>query len=368
MIEEQCVSQFGEIPSIRRFKNIQILILSTLLPTAIGLYVYQWSSIRRYLEPPTTNLASGSGTARVVAFDLSQCIVPTETLMSGGPPKDGIPALTNPKRIRSNRAKYLEPNDRVIGVMIGNEAVAYPIRILNYHECVNDVVGGRAIAVTYCPLCDSAFVFDREVGGSVLEFGISGLLLNSNVLLYDRQRQTKDESLWSQVGMRAICGPAAARQDRLDLVPSEMVTWRDWKRRRPGTEVLSPDTGYTRDYARSPYDSYFLNDRLMFPIREFSSVPPGIPYSYRNKEPVIVVKSGNRTKVYPYEELAAMADPTGIVRDQINSLPISLNLEKEAGTIRVQTADGEDASLSSAYTFWFAWRSLQDDYEVFQAE
>ena len=111
----------------------------------------------------------------------------------------GFPSLTNPKLLTVSEAIYLEDHDRVIGVRFGGEARAYPLRVLNWHEAVNDTVGAKAIAVTYCPLCDSSLVFDRDVGGEVREFGISGKLWNSNVLLYDRQKDSRQESLWSQL-------------------------------------------------------------------------------------------------------------------------------------------------------------------------
>lgn len=130
------------------------------------------------------------------SFDLRNAIIPKNEIRSGGPPKDGIPALTNPAVIRAQDAAYLNAADRVAGVAIGEEARAYPLKILNYHEVVNDKLGGVPIAVTYCPLCDSVVVFDRRTEAGVREFGVSGLLYNSNVLMYDRSG--RPESLWSK--------------------------------------------------------------------------------------------------------------------------------------------------------------------------
>lgn len=148
---------------------------------------------QRSLLPTTAALSPRTSGATTVqefrgpaAFDLEKANVPVDEIHSGGPPKDGIPALTNPEFIAGNQASYLGPSDRVIGVVAGSEARAYPLRILNYHEIVNDRIGQLSIAVTYCPLCDSAAVFDRRTPLGEREFGVSGLLYNSNVLLYDR--------------------------------------------------------------------------------------------------------------------------------------------------------------------------------------
>ena len=129
------------------------------------------------------------------AFDLGRTSIPRDEIHAGGPQKDGIPSLTNPKLIPAKSAGFLRPADRVIGVFVEGESRAYPLPILDYHEAVNDEIGKTAFAVTYCPLCDSSAVFDRRRGDSTVEFGISGLLYNSNVLLYDRGVVGK-ESLW----------------------------------------------------------------------------------------------------------------------------------------------------------------------------
>ena len=168
-------------------------------------------------RPSPAAAQGGSGRRASKPFDFSDATVPVEEIHSGGPPKDGIPALSKPRLIAAGEATYLKPADRVIGVAIEGEARVYPIRILNYHEIVNDKIGGRPIAVTYCPLCDSAAVFDRETPRGVREFGVSGLLYNSNVLMYDRDE--KAESLWSQLRTEAVTGVQVRNQ--LKLLPLE---------------------------------------------------------------------------------------------------------------------------------------------------
>ena len=221
-------------------------------------------------RPNAVQAQSGSGRRAASPFDLSKATVPVEEIHSGGPPKDGIPALSKPRLIAAKAATYLAAGDRVIGVAIEGEARAYPIRILNYHEIVNDVLSGKPIAVTYCPLCDSAAVFDRETPRGLREFGVSGLLYNSNVLMYDRDE--KAESLWSQLQTEAVAGVQV--HNRLKLLPLELTTWSDWQSRHPAATVLSPETGHQRDYSRSPYDSYFSTPQLMFPVEPSSNRLP----------------------------------------------------------------------------------------------
>jgi hypothetical protein len=174
-------------------------------------------------RPNAVQAQGGSGRRATPPFDLGNATVPREEIHSGGPAKDGIPALSKPKTIGAKAATYLAAGDRVIGVAIGNEARAYPIRILNFHEIVNDVLGGQPIAVTYCPLCDSAAVFDRNTPRGLREFGVSGLLYNSNVLMYDRDKRA--ESLWSQLKSEAVAGVQV--RNRLKLLPLELTTWSD---------------------------------------------------------------------------------------------------------------------------------------------
>jgi len=138
-------------------------------------------------------------------FDLRNLTIPMDQLLHGGPPKDGIPALTEPKTVRVARADFLLPDDRIVAVTKNDESRAYPIRLLNWHEIVNDTLGGVPIAVVYCPLCDSVTVVDRRMDGAALEFGVSGMLYQSNVLMYDRTHN----ALWSFIrsgshGLRRI--------------------------------------------------------------------------------------------------------------------------------------------------------------------
>jgi hypothetical protein len=300
-----------------------------------------------------------SGFAPEEGFDLSFSLVPKEEILPGGPPKDGIPALTNPRVIRAAQARYLHGEDLVVGVFMGGQARAYPLRILSWHEVANDTLAGRPIAVTYCPLCNSAFVFDRRIGGQVREFGVSGLLYNPNLLLYDRQARSEQESLWSQVGMRAITGPAARQGLRMTFLPSELTTWAEWVKKHPETTVLSDKTGYWRDYGSSPYRSYFASRRLWFPVRK----GPGSG-RFHPKKPMVLVEVQGERKAYSIKDVARKAGSQGFVEDEVGQRRLRLTYLKKGQTVRVEALDGGQVSV--AYLFWFALNSMLPEVEVYR--
>ncbi len=184
----------------------------------------------------------------VPTFDMAHVSIPVAEILSGGVMKDSIPALTDPKMSLVGEATYLADEERVIGIVAGGEARAYPLQNLDYHEIINDDVNGIPVVVTYCPLCDSSAVFDRRTKIGKREFGVSGLLYNNNVLMYDRGGQP--ESLWSQVMASGVSGPANTKS--LNALPLEVTTWKDWRSRHPDTKVVSIETGHDREYHSRP--------------------------------------------------------------------------------------------------------------------
>ncbi len=297
--------------------------------------------------------------------NLSNCIIPRSEILAGGPPKDGIPALTDPKTVPAADADYLRRDDKVIGVELEGAARAYPLRVLVWHENANDVLGGRPIAVTYCPLCHSAFVFDRRVDGEVRQFGISGRLWNSNVLLYDRQDTVAEESLWSQVLMKAVCGPAAEKGLKLEPLPSELVTWGDWRRRHPETTVLSKSTGHRRNYVQNPYAAYFRTERLMFPVSASEAELRG----HRNKEVMVIVRVGEAVRAYAVSDVERAAGKDGTFEDRLGGGHVRFHYAEEGKTVRVEPVSlptGDDFAV--AYTFWFAWRAMHPQGDLFRPD
>jgi hypothetical protein len=295
-------------------------------------------------------------------FALAPSLLPAGSLVAGGVPKDGIPALVDPPvssaaelaeaAARSRRGKYLVDSDRVIGVEIAGAARAYPLRLLVWHEVANDVLGGRAIAVTYNPLCDSAVVFDRRVGGETLTFGVSGLLFNSNLLMYDRRATAAAESLWSQLLLRAVTGPAAAAGTRLEALPCALTTWGEWRVARLDTTVVVPEPGKGSKYKREPYVSYFGSDSLRFPV----ALPPDEEGRTR-KEPVVVLADGAGWLAVPHR--AVERAPGRRLSLTASGRPVTLTYRDHPPRVDV-TADGGVPPLA-IYTFRFAWRAVHPD-------
>jgi hypothetical protein len=188
--------------------------------------------------------------------------VPLDKIVSGGPPQDGIPSIDNPKFQSVQEAdEILENSELVLGLNVNGDIRAYPLQILVWHEIVNDVVGGKPIAVTYCPLCFTNQVFNRTlIDGNIVEFGTSGKLYNSNLVMYDR----KSNSLWSQALGEGIVEYYSGI--KLEKIPFDITYWKEWKKLYPESKVLSRDTGSVRPYGADPYGDYYSNDLILFPV------------------------------------------------------------------------------------------------------
>lgn len=307
------------------------------------------------LSPVLLVLLLGANTAAVHAqtkngFDLTAGLVPADEILSGGPPRDGIPALDRPKFISTKEATFVRDSDRVLGIDRHRVAKAYPIAILNWHEIVNDRFGSEALVVSFCPLCGSGMAYRAEVKGRELRFGVSGLLYNSDLLLYDRET----ESLWSQVLARALSGPL--RGTRLETLPLAHTTWGDWKKRHPDTLVLSMDTGHARDYTRNPYAGYEDRPELVFPVKFRAS-------GYHPKERVIGIEIDGGFKAYPFVELAKGPEE---IRDALAGRQITVRFDSAHESGAVYGPSGKE--MPSLTAFWFAWYAFHPETEVYKAE
>lgn len=199
-------------------------------------------------DSPRENVASALDGRSDPSFP--EPLIDLDRLRSGGPPPDGIPPLEFPDFVPVEDVDYLADQDPVLVLRIGDDARAYPVQILIWHEIVNDIVGNVPVSVTYCPLCNSAVAYDRRLDDRVLSFGTSGMLYNSALVMYDRQT----ESLWSHFTGQAVVGHLTGAQ--LDVHPVATVAWSDWRDANPDGLVLSRDTGFSRDYGRNPYPGY----------------------------------------------------------------------------------------------------------------
>jgi len=305
-----------------------------LLPALLGILVYFISL--RVLPAITMN-----------GFDLDEPLVAEDQIKQGGPPRDGIPSIDEPKFIAAADADFLKADDRVLGLVIKNEARAYPLAILNWHEIVNDEFTGLAVLISFCPLCGTGMAFEPEP--PVKEFGVSGLLYNSDVLLYDRETG----SLWSQIMAKAINGPLKGKS--LKQLPLTHTSWQDWKTQYPDSSVLSTNTGFKRDYTKSPYDGYEKSNQIFFPVSARDQ-------RFHNKEWVLGVKIGEIYKAYPFSELEKAAGP---VKDNISSQLIEVIFDRENNTARA--LDEQGRAINTVMSYWFAWVAFHPDTEVFQA-
>ena len=220
--------------------------------------------------------------------------VDRDLIVSGGPPPDGIPPIDQPRFIDPADVGWLVAQEPVLSMELRGRTKAYPVRILMWHEIVNDRIGGQPITVTYCPLCNTGIAFRRPVvDGELLDFGTSGRLLHSNLVMYDRQTGT----YWSQATLEAIIGPLAGQ--RLEFVPAQIVSWEDWREAHPDGLVLSQDTGFDRAYGQNPYQGYDspLNaDPFLFQ----GDPDPRLPAT----EHVLGVDVSGRRVAFPYTELS----------------------------------------------------------------
>ena len=224
--------------------------------------------------------------------DFSRHTVPFTEILSGGPPRDGIPPIDQPKFIDfAEGDRYLGRLEPVISFELNGDVRAYPLQILTWHEIVNDVVGGVPVAVTFCPLCNSAIVFDRRLDGVVHRFGTSGNLRHSDLIMWDRAT----ESWWQQLTGEAIVGELSGK--KLTFLPGPIISWGDFKDANPGAKVLSQDTGFKRDYGRNPYVGY---DRVDNPPFLFEGDLDGrlLP-----KERVVTATVGDVDAAFPFSIL-----------------------------------------------------------------
>jgi hypothetical protein len=270
--------------------------------------------------------------------------------------RDAIPPIHDPKYETVVEANWLEEGDAVIGYAVGDQAWAYPIRILNFHEIVNDTLDGEPLVITFCPLCHSGIVFSRRLGDEILTFGNTSALYESDMVMLDYQTG----SYWWQVAGQAIVGPLTEKT--LTVLPSMTTTWGEWQRLYPETLILSRDTGFQRDYDRDPFVDYaevVNTGRFAFPVSEAGQdgrLPPATQ--------VLAVKIGNQARAYPVSDLerTAIMDTVGdqdVVIFADPSGPTGAAYQPVAGeqTLTFEVQDGEFTDLETGSTWDLAGRA-----------
>ena len=331
--------------------------------------------------------------------DHPEPLIDLSEILSGGPPPDGIPPLENPAFEPAGEVDWLPGVEPVLALEINGDARAYPLRIMTWHELVNGTVGGIPVTVSYCPLCNSAIAYDRRVGDRILDFGTSGELLNSSLLMYDRQT----ESLWSHYTGTAVAGHLTGAE--LDLIPVQTVSFESFLSAHPEGHVLSLDTGHARRYGQNPYESYdtssqpFLfsgpfDDRLE-PMTRVLALRAGdegavvpldvlaerrvVPFSFAGRELVALYESGTASAL----DTGAIAEgrdvgATGVFVRSLDGQPLDLSLGADGGFVDATTGVAydilgrpSDASGTGALepvehldTFWFAAAAFYSDAEI----
>jgi hypothetical protein len=276
--------------------------------------------------------------------DFTQTTIDLDEVLSGGPPKDGIPALDNPVMLSIADAPDLPPREPVLTLALpGHAARAYPIRYLLWHEIVNDTVGDIPVAVTFCPLCNSGMVFDRRVAGEVLSFGVSGLLRHSDMIMFDRQT----DSWWQQAIGQGIVGTYSGQT--LSPLPAWMESWETFRASNPeGLVMDTPD--WPRAYGRNPYVSY---DSSLEPFLFRGALPEnGVPALAR------VIRVGNRA--WPMERIRreGIIAEAGLTLtwegEQASALDAATVAQgRDVGSIRVRDASGHDVAHDVPFAFAF---------------
>lgn len=314
-------------------------------------------------SPPTiSSAAKGRGETPIVAETSRRPIlvsngvthsVPLEEIIAGGPARDGIPSIDRPKFTSINKtSEWLSDDEPGIAVSYGKTHRFYPYQILVWHEMVNDTIEGKRVLVTYCPLCLTGFVFDPVVSGERVEFGTSGKLWKSNLVMYDR----KTESLWSQVLGEAIAGPMTGAA--LPLIPSDQMRYGVWKRQFPKGEVLSRDTGVQRFYGENPYGDYFTPTRLALSLAG--------PIDHRLPPETIIfgiVRNGT-PKAWSIEEVKKR----GVVEDIFEGMTFVFRYDPEHTVVRMfERKKDIEVPINPVSGFWFSWAAIHPDTLVFPA-
>jgi len=283
--------------------------------------------------------------------DFTGSKVQPEDIQQGCSGQDCIPAINDPRFDTAKNVTWLNDNDTIFVLNYKGVTRAYPQKILNWHEIINDTVSGDPIIITFCPLCGSAVAYKRVVNGKVAEFGVSGKLVNNDLVMYDRL----EGNLWQQVTGVAIVGPAARRNEVLQVVDIATTSWGKWKNEHSDAQVLSRDTGYSRNYSQYPYGTYEQNDQVYFGMKNLNR-------KLQIKTVVYGIELNGAAKAYPKD----IVDKQQTIQDKINNIPIKIQ-ELPTGEIAVTNLQ-TNKEIIPLRVFWFAWAAFHPDTQLYTQE
>ncbi len=335
--------------------------------------------------------------------DFSRHTVPFSEILSGGVPRDGIPPIDDPKFTTTEAASaWIGEQEPVIAFELNGDARAYPLQIMTWHEIVNDEVGGIPVAITFCPLCNAAIAFDRRLEGKVYDFGVSGNLRYSDLIMWDRQT----ESWWQQFTGDAIIGELAGK--KLAFLPASIVAWSDFQAARPNAKVLSRDTGHRRPYGQNPYIGYDRADNPPFlfmgkldgrlsPMERVVAVTIGdadaafpfsvltkkrvVNYTLNRRDMAVFFKPGTRSALGSREIASARDIGAAAVFDpRVDGKKLDFRAEGDVfvdeqtgstwnilgAAIKGPLAGKRLAPIVHANHFWFAWAAFKPNTKVYQ--
>lgn len=286
--------------------------------------------------------------------DFGKSGISFDEILSGGPPKDGIPSIDRPKFKSASSITTLSNRDPVIRLDIGGDIRAYPLRVLTWHEIVNDVVGGIPVAVTYCPLCNASIAFDRRVGNQVLEFGTTGKLRKSDLVMYDRQT----ESWWQQFTGEAIVGAFQGKE--LSMIAVRVISFGAFKAEAPEGKVLVPNNPSARPYGRNPYVNY---DSRNTPYPLFTG---DLPDHINPMARVVVFESTDTAHAVALSKLRqagrlTIGDVTLTWQKGVASAldAADISRSRDVGSVRaVRTKDGKITDIVHDVTFAFVFHAF----------
>jgi len=332
-------------------KMIWIILIIVLIVLLGALFIFNYGKT----EISTTS-TSGSGEINTdfdsaeikVTADGTKYIIDPDKIRGGGPPKDGIPSIDNPEFISVSEADaWIADNELVLAIIYKGVKRVYPLQILVFHEIVNDDIAGDPILITYCPLCGSGIAYERTINGEEVEFGTSGKLYNSNLVMYDR----KTDTYWQQIDGKAIVGELTGME--LKEISIDTVVWRDWKIVHPDSEVLSQDTGFFRNYGRDPYGSYYEDSFLIFPV-------DNVDNRIHAKTPIVGIEINGKHKAFKEDDLKE----TKVIEDTFNG--VNIKVERfEDGRIVVTNLDTNE-EIVKEQDFWFAWYAFHPETELYE--